>query len=204
MRGPLKAFGHFDITKHSFGPARARPRLRLGNCERVTVKRWSLSGVAALMLAGCGQEEAKAPIAPAPALEALTTHDLMVQVIDPSADGIWERQGWEVTAEGERETFPTTDAGWAEAEGAAATLARTAQLLLASDRVQPGPEWQAYADALHQAALETAGAAKVRDKQAFFDGGGRIYSAGAGCHEAYLAAPTGASAPANAAGNDRR
>ncbi|MBI1340482.1 hypothetical protein GC169_09800 [bacterium] len=147
---------------------------------------------ATLGLAACSPGEAPAASAPAPGAAPaafrteLSLKELMGHVMEPAADGVWLHQGWEITAEGETEKFPTTDAEWMAAENAATTLAETANLLLLPSRIQEGPEWVDYTNALYDAALQTKAAIEVRDKQAFFDGGGAMYVACRDCHRVYI------------------
>ena len=54
------------------------------------------------------------PLPIGPAFQATTTvPELMEWILEPATEGIWDAAGTIITAEGERELAPTTDAGWA-------------------------------------------------------------------------------------------
>lgn len=167
-----------------------------------------LALAALVLIGGCTAHETSAP-EPASseasaAVEALPTRELMAHVVDAAAQAVWARQGSEITVEGERELFPTTDAAWLEAENASATVAATASLLLDEARAQPGEAWTRSAEALRTAGLDAFRAAEARNNQAFFDAGGRIYAACLACHEQYLPSAAGAqAAPASNSASPR-
>ena len=60
---------------------------------------------------------------PAPAMPPFQTtvnmKDLMNNVLDPAADGIWESVGTVITMEGTFEKAPATDDEWAGVQGSA-------------------------------------------------------------------------------------
>ena len=144
-------------------------------------------------LSGCAPstEPQKEDTAPAAGAEGayrteLSMAELMAHVLDHAADGVWLNQGWVVDDKGERELFPTTEAGWLAAENSAATVAETANLLLLPGRRVDDEHWTDHAHALHHASLEAMKAAEARDKQAFFDAGGAMYVACRDCHQEYI------------------
>lgn len=114
--------------------------------------------------------------------------DLMAHVVDYSAFGVWNAQGWLIDKDGIHELFPTTDAGWAAAESAAFTLAEVSNTLLLPGRPRDEERfWVDYAHQLYTAAKKAQETALARDKQAFFDAGGEIYQACVACHNRYVA-----------------
>lgn len=160
------------------------------------MKPYGLALATLALLAGCAPKAPAKAEAPQ-AVQSVALVELMGHVIQPAADGVWSRQGYEVTVDGEHDTFPTTDEGWLEAENASATVAEVAKLLLTLERRLEGDQWLASAQALNKAGHEAFEAAEARDKQAFFEAGGRIYEACTSCHEQYIKLPAeGASAPA--------
>ncbi|MEZ5938220.1 MAG: hypothetical protein R3C52_08365 [Hyphomonadaceae bacterium] len=124
---------------------------------------------------------------------SLTTQELMAHVIDAAADGIWLHQGWDTGSEGLIELFPKTDAEWLATENAAATLAESTNLLLlpVHNQDQDGDtDWSMYAGELHEAAMDAMQRAEARDKEGFFDAGGKIYVVCKSCHEKYILGDT--------------
>lgn len=152
--------------------------------------------LAAVLAAGCSPKTETAattgtPAAPAPADTTayhtdLPLAELMGHVIDHAADGVWLSQGWIIDKDGEHELFPTTDKGWADASNSAVTLAEASNLLKLPARQVDSEYWPKYADALYRAAMITHEAAEKREKQPFFDGGGKIYEVCKDCHQRYI------------------
>lgn len=148
--------------------------------------RMTLIALSILLLAGCGSgEQEKTPFKP-----TTNTKDLMNWILDPSADVIWGNSGWEVTEEGERELFPTTDEGWNELVHAAAMIAESGNLLLIPGRENGadgrGEDWTAYSQALVETGNRLIEASQAHDKQAVFDVGGQLYRICLACHQRYL------------------
>lgn len=156
-----------------------------------------LIAAAALATIACSQSQQPAQRTNTSAAQAsfanfkstLDTKEFMGHVIDNAADGIWLHQGWDVGSEGEVDLFPKTDLEWSLTENAAATLAEASNLLLVPERTQDTEEdkdWTKFANMLHDAAMKAKEKAEARDKQAFFEAGGEIYSVCTACHEKYL------------------
>ena len=111
--------------------------------------------------------------------------DTMEWILDPAADVVWGSAGFVITAEGETDLQPTSDAGWRRVRNSAALLAESGNLLMMPGR-SAGPDWQAYARALGEAGRDTLAAAEAKDAQALFDAGGRLYQACPDCHTQYM------------------
>lgn len=148
-------------------------------------------------LAGCGgpsasNEQAATP-APtvrtiggeAPFDAGLSMQELMVHVVQYSAEGIWERQGYEVDAKGDHSLFPKDDAEWEKAESAALTLAEVTNTLLVPGRRVPEAEWDKAVIEVRRIAREAAKAAEKHDKEAFFTAGEKLDAACDACHARY-------------------
>lgn len=113
-------------------------------------------------------------------------YQLMMEEMDPATDGIWLKSGWEMTEEGERSLFPTTDEGWAEVAASAEQL-KTVTKKLQSDEYSGGDqEWVAIADGLNVFADQARDAALAHDEQELFDVGGDIYRVCLACHQRYI------------------
>jgi hypothetical protein len=135
-----------------------------------------------VLLCACSAE-----VGQAPALNvALSMKDLMEHLIDPAADVFWLSSGTIITAQGESSRAPTTDAGWAAAVSAAATLVESGTLLTLPGRARDQKEWTLYAQELTAAAAAGMKAAQAKDARAVFDTGGRIYLACRSCHMKYV------------------
>jgi hypothetical protein len=135
-----------------------------------------------VLLCACSAEVAQAP---QPKV-ALSMKDLMEHLIDPAADVFWLSSGTIITAQGESSRAPTTDAGWAAAVSAAATLVESGTLLTLPGRARDQKEWTLYAQELTAAAAAGMKAAQAKDARAVFDTGGRIYLACRSCHMKYV------------------
>lgn len=152
------------------------------------------SGLLLLALAACGRSGAPDQQATpattqaggsAPFYKDLPMPELMVHVIQHSADGIWERQGVEIDATGEHSLFPKNPQEWEKAESAALTLAEVSNTLLVPGRRIPEPEWDAAVVQVRELAVEAAKAAEKQDKEAFLVAGGKLDAACDGCHARY-------------------
>lgn len=124
--------------------------------------------------------------------------EFMGHVVDPAAFLYWSNSGYDITEEGERERFPTTDEGWDVLVTGATTLVEAGNMMQLPHRVrQPADEWNKYAQMMSDRAMTALAAAERRDKQAVFDEGGRLYQACVACHEKFVVEPAeGAEGPA--------
>jgi hypothetical protein len=156
-----------------------------------------LAALAGLVLAACnGSNPAPASSSP-PAAAAdsearpyntkLEIKQVMAHAIDPISDAIWEKQGWVIDAAGEHELFPTTDADWTAQANASIALSELGNTLLLPGRgASDEKRWQEYAAALNKMALRQSDAAVKKDKEAFFNAGGKVYEVCKDCHQKYI------------------
>ena len=126
-----------------------------------------------------------------PFRSATNVQQTMAWILDPATDVIWESAGTIVTAEGETDLAPTTEAAWENVRNQAAVVAESGNLLMLPDRTS-GPAWNAYAQALVAAGRSAMGAAEARDADALFDAGGQLYVVCRGCHAQFLIPENGA------------
>ncbi|WP_306253176.1 hypothetical protein [Parvularcula sp. IMCC14364] len=110
---------------------------------------------------------------------------IMVDEMDPAADGIWQSAGWIITDEGEEELWPTTEEGWQAVAASADNLIQLSAELDAPAYAAIGKPWSLSLVRLTQAAEAARLAAETRDKQGLFDAGGDIYRACLMCHLRY-------------------
>jgi hypothetical protein len=127
--------------------------------------------------------------APAPALPPFQTtadmKDLMLNVIDPAADGIWEAVGTIITMEGRFEKQPQTDDEWAGIRANTIQLAESGNLLMLPARSGGSAEWIKEAQALIEQANRARKAVEAKDKDALFTIGGDIYDVCTNCHKQF-------------------
>jgi len=150
---------------------------------------------------------------PAPAESALTpivsVKELMENIIDPSADVLFDSVVTTVTAAGTVETRPTTEEDWLKVQRAALLLAEATNLLKMPRQVAPagdqtpegGPDltpaqmqakvdgdraqFNKYADGLREVAVKSLSVAKAKDVNGLFEVGSGLDKACENCHLEY-------------------
>jgi cytochrome c556 len=165
----------------------------------------------------CRRADQPAATAAAPAAPAQPTYipdatvkDLMVNIVDTSADVVWLSVTTEVNEKGIVDTRPQNDEEWLKVRQGAITLAEAANLLMIPGRhvarageksETPGIElepaemeelinkdratWNARATALHDAAMLALRAAESHDADKIFEIGETIEHACETCHKTY-------------------
>ena len=130
---------------------------------------------------------------PAPAMPPFQTtanmKELMLNVLDPAVDTIWDAVGTIMTLEGTFEKAPSTDDEWAGVRAGAIQLAESGNLLMLPSRSSGSEEWIAQARALIEASNRAIKAIDAKDKDALFTIGGDIYDVCTNCHQAVRAEP---------------
>lgn len=165
---------------------------------------------AALSAAAC-QRPAETPSAHQPQFAAdVTIKDLMLDIIDTSADVVWLSVTTVASDQGLVETRPQNDEEWTKVRQGALTLAEAANLLMIPGRrvapahhksEVPGIElegeemdaliakdraaWDKHARALYDAAMAAYRAAEAKDADKIFEIGETIEHACEGCHSTY-------------------
>jgi hypothetical protein len=166
---------------------------------------------AGLPVAAACQRAAETPPEHTPPFVAdVTVKDLMLNIIDTSADVVWLSVTTQVDDTGTHETRPGNDEEWTKVKQGALTLAEAANLLMIPGRkVAPddhksevpgieleGPEmdaliakdraaWDKHARALYDAAMTAYRAAGAKDADKIFEVGETIEHACEGCHSTY-------------------
>jgi hypothetical protein len=165
------------------------------------------------LIAAC-QSQPQAPAAPAAGepnyLPTATIKDLMLSIVDPSADAVWLSVTTVVDDKGFNETEPKTDEEWVKVRHGAIALAEAANLLKMPGRrvARPGeksetpgvelePEemdeliakdraaWNERATQLHDAAVDVLAAVDAKDANKVFELGEKIEEACENCHKQY-------------------
>jgi hypothetical protein len=160
---------------------------------------------------GCqSQAPAALPQAQPEYLPTATIKDLMLSVIDPSADVVWLSVTAVMDEKGLVETEPKSDEDWREVRHGAVTLMEAANLLMIPGRrvARPGeksetpgvelePEemdeliakdraaWNARAKALHDVVASVIEAIDAKDSEKVFELGEQIEVACENCHKQY-------------------
>jgi hypothetical protein len=140
--------------------------------------------------------------------------EVMLQIVDPYADAIFESVSVVITQEGEKETRPQTEEDWLEVRGNALILAESGNLLKIPRPVSPakpapgiafeppGPDdlspaqveqllkrdrraFDAFAQGLTDAALIALRAADARSVDGLYEAGDAIDQACENCHSTY-------------------
>lgn len=109
----------------------------------------------------------------------------MLRILEPAAEVIWDSAGYVITAEGEQDLQPTTEAGWSRVRDSALLVAESGNLLMMPGRAM-GPEWIAYAQSMIGAGRGVMAAAEARDAGALFEAGGVLYQTCVACHTRYM------------------
>ncbi|MBM0107701.1 hypothetical protein JM946_23400 [Steroidobacter sp. S1-65] len=177
-----------------------------------------LKVVAAMTLAGalaaCSQAESPAAgLAPAATSSSIELtagiQDIMHDMIEPSAEFLWESVGVTETAEGVEEKQPRTDEEWAELRRHSIIIAESANLILMNgrhvvregklldDHGTPGnltaeqveqaiaadrATFESFGRALHEVGVTFLKAAEKRDTKAIMDAGETMDEVCEGCH----------------------
>jgi hypothetical protein len=139
-----------------------------------------------------------------------TIKDIMLSIIDPSADVVWESVATVVTPTGTEERVPRTDEEWTDVRRGAIRVVEATNLLMMPGRrvARPGeksefpgieldPEemdvliakdreaWNRRAKALHDAGVATLQAIDARDREKMFETGEQLEIACESCHLQY-------------------
>ena len=171
--------------------------------------------VALLTAAACGRTPTSEPsqsAAPAAAIYTAeaTIKDLMLGLVDTSADAVWLSVTTTVDSAGIADVQPKNDEEWSEVRYGALRLAEASNLLKIPGRrvalpgeksIAPGVElepaemqamidndpvgWNQRATALHDAAMLAVRAAEAKDPAKIFEVGETIELACEGCHRQY-------------------
>lgn len=176
-------------------------------------RRSFIPGVTTLLALLLFTSACQAPLPPPPQPEyqpTATIKDLMLSVIDPSADVVWLAVMAVMSDKGLVETAPKSDEEWAKVRAGAITLIEATNLLRMPGRrvARPGeksetpgielepeemdaliakdrPAWDARAKALHEAVAATLQAIEAKDSAKVFELGEKIEAACEGCHKQY-------------------
>jgi hypothetical protein len=131
------------------------------------------------------QAPAQEPPEAGPGYELVAnSKQVMLWILDPAADVLWDNAGTIITAEGRAELAPTTDEGWDKVRDHGAIVVEAGNLLMMPGRSR-GPDWNGHVRDMQSAAKKAIAAAEARDAEALFDAGGEVYVVCRSCHEQF-------------------
>ena len=168
-------------------------------------------GITSISAVSCSREAPK----PEPKFRpTATVKDIMVSIIDPEADVLWNAVATIISATGTEEREPRTEEEWVAVRQSAIQLVEATNLLRIPGRLvaKPGeksenprielePEtiqkliaddpatWTRMVNALHDAAVPALDAINARSAKGLFDAGEHIERACESCHQQYWYPP---------------
>ena len=168
---------------------------------------------AAVLAASCQSKPAE-PVAPAVAAPPYTTtatvKDIMLHIVDPAGDMVWDAASTVIDKGGIHETMPKTDEEWFKVRSGLIMLIEGSNMLMVPGRhvARPGEKsetpgvelepsemeelinkdraaWYSRAKALHDIATSVLPIVDAKDAQKLFDVGEDIDKACENCHRQY-------------------
>jgi hypothetical protein len=112
----------------------------------------------------------------------VSVKDLMANMMDPTADVVWESVGTVMTKEGTFERAPQTDEEWNNVKAHAIMLVEAGNLLMLPARSGGNAEWIKLAQDMIAQSKRMIAAAEKHDRQAVFDVGSDLYDRCVNCH----------------------
>lgn len=192
-------------ARHSTAQPQATPDPRQHSASRL----WAALALSSLLLTGAATTQAhQAQQVQQAGQPVATLQQIMLELIDPHVDPLWNAVSTEIGPHGVVETAPRTADDWQQLQRHALTLAEVANLLQLPGRpvaygntsshhteLQPEaisrliaanqPAFNAHAQALQQATLQLLQAIERRDLQRYEEAGGQIEHACEGCHSQF-------------------
>ena len=179
----------------------------------MSVRSLILVGCAATLAASCqGKQPEPAATAPAqpPYTTTATVKDIMLHIVDPAGDMVWNATSTVIDKGGLHETIPKTDEEWFKVRSGLIMLIEGSNMLMIPGRhvAKPGEKsetpgvelepsemedlinkdraaWYGRAKKLHDTATAILELVEKRDAQKLFEAGEEIDSACENCHKQY-------------------
>ena len=109
----------------------------------------SFAVIFAALLTGCGQSEPGEPASSQPPFKPVASlHEVMHDVIFPSAEVVWESVGTIISYEGTEEIYPRSEEEWIAVQSSATMLTEAGNLLMMEGRAKDSGPWMERARAL--------------------------------------------------------
>jgi len=183
-----------------------------------------LLGPSLLMIGGC-QQHSTAPTAslqPPPFNPTASIQEIMLSVVDPAADTLWDSVGSTVSAKGTEDRRPRTDDEWQQMRRSAITLIESTNLLMMegrrivsvggklADEGLPGvlnateaqqhldtqhPAFVQFARALHDVGEEMLKAVDAKNPEAMLEVGTKLDEVCESCHTTFWYPSAATAAP---------
>ena len=135
---------------------------------------------AAFAVAACGGGAQPPPYKP-----IADTKTLMQAMVDPSAVRVWQSVRYIVTADGEEQIKPETDAEWLAIRNAALTVSESGNLIMMPPRGKDA-DWMRVSQAMIVKGNELKEAAEAHNVDKIFTLGGELYDICTNCHAKYM------------------
>jgi hypothetical protein len=111
--------------------------------------------------------------------------ELMVSIVDPAADVLWDSVGTVISEEGVDEWYPETDEEWAKVRQSAVVIMESGNLLMMKPRARDNEVWMQMSQELVDAGNAALEAVDSKDPDAVFAAGETVYVACDRCHQRY-------------------
>ena len=135
--------------------------------------------VGALLLLGC-RNETGPPFEP-----RADVKELMISMVDPAADVLWDSVGTIISEEGVDEWYPKTDEEWAKVRASTIVIMEAGNLLMMGNRARDQELWMEMSRGMIDAGAKALAAVETRDPDAVFAVGEDVYIACDRCHGLY-------------------
>ena len=136
-----------------------------------------------ILVSGCGMQP---EISSATFKNTGDTQHLMMLVLEPASDVIWDSTGSIITAEGVEDLTPTTEEEWLTVKHSAAVVVESGNLLLLPGRFRDDKDWQEISYGLIDVGQRLITAIDAKDSDAMFELGGQLYNVCVSCHQLYV------------------
>jgi hypothetical protein len=111
--------------------------------------------------------------------------ELMVSIVDPAADVLWDSVGTIISEEGVDEWYPKTDEEWAAVRASAVVIMEAGNLLMIGNRARDQERWMDLSRGMIDAGAKALEAVDSKDPDAVFAVGEDVYIACDRCHALY-------------------
>jgi hypothetical protein len=136
---------------------------------------------AAAVLATFGCDEPAGP----PFDRRASVKELMVSIVDPAADTLWDSVGTVISEAGVEEWYPKTDEEWTSVRASAVAIMEFRNLLMLGNRARDQGPWMDLSRGLIAAGKAAVEADDTKEPDAVFAVGEEVYAARDRCHAPY-------------------
>ena len=112
-------------------------------------------------------------------------HDFMSKVMQPAAQGVWDKTGYLMNEDGLHTRFPQDDSEWREAEAAALLVAELSNVMAIPGRRIAERDWDEAVKGVRLTSLAAADAARKHNEDDFMNFAFALNNACQSCHVKY-------------------